>query len=137
MGVGAGEAGDLSGTLDEDAGSDGGGGLAPGGGGELRMRQGGDLEVEIDAVASWTRMTSPVARAMPVRTAAPLPRLVGCETIRSCPAAAASRRRIEPVASVDPSSITMISPGKSCRATRTREMTWMMVAPSLKAGTIA
>ena len=54
--------------------------------------------------ASWTTMTSPVASAIPRRTAAPLPRFRSCRMQLEAAARAASRSRISRLPSVEASS---------------------------------
>ena len=64
--------------------------------------------------ASWITTTSPVVRAIPVRTAAPFPRLRSCWSTVS-PFDSSNERRIDTVSSVDPSStaITSVRRGSS------------------------
>jgi hypothetical protein len=64
VGGGAGEAGGLAGPGREDAGADDGGGFPGGGVGELGVGQGGDLEVEVDAVEQGPREAGQVASAL-------------------------------------------------------------------------
>ena len=68
----AGEADGLAGAGGEDAGADDGGRLPRGGVGELGVGQGGDLEVEIDAVEQGAREAGQVAGALRGRAGAGL-----------------------------------------------------------------
>jgi len=67
---GAREARDLPGPRRDHAGPDGGGGLAGRAAGELGVREGGDLEVEIDAVEQGPGEATQVAHALGRRTGA-------------------------------------------------------------------
>ena len=67
---GPGEARDLPGARRDHAGPDGGGGLAGGAAGEVGVREGGDLEVEIDAVEQGTGEAAQVAGPLRRRTGA-------------------------------------------------------------------
>ena len=70
VGGGAREPGDLPGARRDDAGPDGGRRLARGAGGELGVGQGGDLEVEIDAVEQGPGEATQIAHALRRRAGA-------------------------------------------------------------------
>src|SRR6185503_3798426 len=77
--------------------------------------------------ASTMRTNSPLARRMPVFTAAPFPLLYGCRTTH-----APASRALAPVSSADPSSTTMISRHRA--APRSCETTPPMASASFIAG---
>jgi hypothetical protein len=83
--------------------------------------------------ASNTSRWVPLALEMPVRTAAPLPRLVSCRTFTCLLCQLAWSNSL--VRSVDPSSTTMISKSPGIDWAIRASSTWRIVCSSLYTGT--